>query len=609
MRSLFLLLLFSLVGLGGPSITAQSTAPAPAAAPLERTASIYFASESSVLDAEARATVAEFTRTLASYADFSVRVEAFTDEQGTAVYNEGLARRRATATLQALEELAATTTGLEVRTFGERAARTNTETDAERRSDRRVDLIATVTPYAEVAELTRALRQPRVQRIPVQTDEVRVISGEQGAQILVPTNALVRADGTPYAGTATYELIEAYELADILLAGLTTHAGDRLLETGGMIKLTASDSLGHPLELAPGVELAASIPTAEVLPGMQLFAGGHGAPPESWVEIADGEVVGEMDGLTAFSCNRSLEDRLADRNIQLAIEKIKMSSRAAWAAANPPPAAFTQARPSVPVRPRPIDTTRIRAYRPTGVRGMFVSDAKLAEQQRAATERAQRQYARHLARYEENALSYDKQIKRYETRKAASEVALTAYKSERSAAYTRISETIDARFRDKLARAEEDCRRQYATYYMELYGDLDAEGLADAVNSGSLNINRYFFSVGQLGWINCDRYYDVEETVEIIASIPGAAPGSFAVLIPDDINSVLNLHYRKDGQWSVQGFPRDLGYQIVTYFIEDGQLRFARHRVTAAGDAAVEVAAEPIAADQLLQRLHSVTSS
>jgi hypothetical protein len=65
------------------------------------------------------------------------------------------------------------------------------------------------------------------------------IQGMEGTSIFIAANSLVCKDGSMPGSDARVELKEVYSKADIILAGLHTSSGGRMLETGGTVYLMA----------------------------------------------------------------------------------------------------------------------------------------------------------------------------------------------------------------------------------------------------------------------------------------------------------------------------------------------------------------------------------
>lgn len=65
------------------------------------------------------------------------------------------------------------------------------------------------------------------------------VKGRKGTQLFLPANIFVKQDGTLPKGKIKIELVECYDVPDMLMSKLSTTSGNKLLETAGMIKLKA----------------------------------------------------------------------------------------------------------------------------------------------------------------------------------------------------------------------------------------------------------------------------------------------------------------------------------------------------------------------------------
>ena len=99
-----------------------------------------------------------------------------------------------------------------------------------------------------------------------------VIETAGGIVLSIPASAFLDADHRPVTGTVELVVKEALDAASMLKAGLSTCAGDQLLETGGMFYLDARQN-GQPIVIDTGHAIYAEVPTDSVRPGMQLFTG------------------------------------------------------------------------------------------------------------------------------------------------------------------------------------------------------------------------------------------------------------------------------------------------------------------------------------------------
>lgn len=105
----------------------------------ERT--VYFAFDSSEIDAAGQAVVARFAKHLAAHPTAKLRLEGHADERGTREYNVGLGERRANAVQQALVAGGASAAQISVVSYGEERAADPGHDEAAWSKNRRVEIV------------------------------------------------------------------------------------------------------------------------------------------------------------------------------------------------------------------------------------------------------------------------------------------------------------------------------------------------------------------------------------------------------------------------------------------------------------------------------------
>ena len=560
-------------------------------------ATVYFGTAESQLDAEARRTIGEFTDLLAAYADFDIRLEAFTDERGETHYNEELARDRAASVRTHLSELGITPTGLTVTTWGERKARRGTDSEAELQSDRRVDLVATVTTWSDLDEVVEELKREQQQSFTVDPTESYTVEGDRGGRFLIDPNSFVDEAGNPPTGAVTVSLTEAYTFGDMLLAGLTTHSGDRLLETGGMFRLTATDEAGNELRLADGKTIAASIPTEEVREDMRFFMGEVDPHSEEvdWT-LTNSRVVTNSTALLGTATTGPVP-----QNVTINLGAY-MSQ---WVANNPRPVPLEAKK--LP-RERPVavfpDTAAIE-YRARGLEGIFLS-ADTRRQRRARLVRnAVNQYERDVRARERSIRLRSEYAAFNSTREARNEAAYEAWEQRRQAYYDEISEST-RRQREALQR---DYEKRLRTYRDQRAARLEQALRGDVAADGGRALKRYFVAMSSLGWANCDIFWDNDDPVEVLAEIPNSDMSTMVVLLPEGRRSILRYFPGGGNHWRCRGIPRGSAYQVLAYRLAEGRIEYARQRVAAAGTEPERVDFEPVSLDELKALLREVQTA
>ncbi|MDH4473855.1 MAG: hypothetical protein QE487_14715 [Fluviicola sp.] len=99
-----------------------------------------------------------------------------------------------------------------------------------------------------------------------------VVLSKTGVLLSIPDGAFL-LNGKPYSGPKMIQWQEAINAADIVKAGLSTFAGEHLLETQGMFALQAFAPDGTKLGVNPEVGVYVQVPVDEIKEGMMLFEG------------------------------------------------------------------------------------------------------------------------------------------------------------------------------------------------------------------------------------------------------------------------------------------------------------------------------------------------
>ena len=109
------------------------------------------------------------------------------------------------------------------------------------------------------------------QKFTLPPNSTETFIGNQGTKITISSNSLETMDGKSVSGAIDFELQEYYKSSDIILANLSTTSNNKLLETGGMIHISAK-SKGKELKVKEGenFEIEFSSPYEKE---MQVFYG------------------------------------------------------------------------------------------------------------------------------------------------------------------------------------------------------------------------------------------------------------------------------------------------------------------------------------------------
>jgi len=113
------------------------------------------------------------------------------------------------------------------------------------------------------------------------SDEDKLITCKEGTIISVKSNSFVTESGKPVKGDLNIRVKEYYTSSDILLANLTTTSDGKILETGGMIYIEAFHN-NEKCQLKKDASIEISFPTSDKKDDMQLFSGDWTSDEINW---------------------------------------------------------------------------------------------------------------------------------------------------------------------------------------------------------------------------------------------------------------------------------------------------------------------------------------
>lgn len=123
-------------------------------------------------------------------------------------------------------------------------------------------------------EALKASLQSKPQEFIISSKTDTMIVGKAGTRVHIPATSFVDQEGKDIVGEIVFSLIECYTPLEMFAHHLSTLTTDgRLLETGGSVFVDAKQT-DEQLQLKPGRKLQIDFPKGEMdLPGMQEFKG------------------------------------------------------------------------------------------------------------------------------------------------------------------------------------------------------------------------------------------------------------------------------------------------------------------------------------------------
>lgn len=124
-------------------------------------------------------------------------------------------------------------------------------------------------------------------------------------------------------------------------------------------------------------------------------------------------------------------------------------------------------------------------------------------------------------------------------------------------------------------------------------------------NMDDAEMNFYIFSVNKLGWINCDRFIDSKETIDLIVETP-IDPQVKIKMIFNDINGVLKAKV-SDNYYRFNNVPKNKGVTLfATKKNTNGQLMVALKKIVISEDPIKDLKFSPITLGELKTKLDEI---
>lgn len=531
----------------------------------QQTSIVHFSLDSDELTPEAQIQLETLLSEIQQLDRWKLDVRAHTDATGTDQYNEALAGRRAAAVRQYLVDRDLPLEQVSISTFGEHRPADSNTTEEGRRRNRRVEIDLYTWPLNTLADLMGSLEDLNTQKFTFQADQAVSLTGSDGTTVWVPSEVFVHADGRTAQGTIELEMREAYSYADMVAAGLSTHSGTEMLETGGMVYLEAR-SEGEKLQIREGGELILGMPTEQQLPGMQLFTGTTDANGN----LTDWNPTGQ-----AFQKNKTAVLRIAEPP---AMPKIKTELTLFKYDKSGEPTPPTE--PGAPTYPKEPNRESIQ-YNPGFFKRLFMGRKKIEAREDAIYAKKVAQYEARLERYPALKQAYALEMEEYALELDGYRQAKATYEDGLKEQWEEHQQARREKYKDAITEAEEKYRRT-----LQAYQEYKARKIAEyevALEKGSIDqrsLNNYFFAVNKMGWINCDRFYNVAASEkEPLLVMDEDEQEEMIFVLFTDIRSALRTS-RAEGFYTTQSVPTGANAKVIGLKVQDGRPLLAVKEIT-----------------------------
>ncbi|MCI5081005.1 MAG: OmpA family protein [Saprospiraceae bacterium] len=503
--------------------------------------------------------------------EYKVVVEAHTDDRGTNDYNQQLAQRRADAVRNYLTNIGIKVEFTTLLAFGEENPAFDNESETGRQQNRRVDVKITYRIPDNLEELFAQWAEDQLQRFEFDPMKAMKLIGEQGTVIWLEANSLVDENGHLPKGKVSFHLREAYAMDDIIMANLTTTSKDQILETGGMVFTEAFDEAGNQLHIRQGNQMVVSMPTEEMEEGMELFMGQQSPDGrlEDWIPT-------QQPAMASLDAYLELPPKPKPPVLIQMPVYVKYVSDTQESEAKPL-APKMPYKPGHPNLPTPENTK----YDASFLENVFMSKAKKAEKDKAAYEKAMSTYRSEMKVYEQRMVKYEAAMMKYDEAYAQYEEDLAEWQKKKPAPGKRmVYQDVEAQKENQRLREEFDARKAAYVPRLNAWKEFRNEKMiafeARFASSGNVRMNQnflneYIFEVNDLGWINCDRFYEVPLAMKEsmwIADLDLSDEQVFVVF--KDIRSMMRAG-KYQNYYKTNKIPTGMNVRVIGIKLEDGK--------------------------------------
>ncbi|MCZ4410295.1 OmpA family protein [Cryomorphaceae bacterium 1068] len=531
------------------------------AAPEIQTTRIHFDSDSHLLDDIAKAQLSDFLTLVELNGDCEFQIHGHTDHEGDEEYNYKLSQKRAESVRAYLQNQGIQKGLLFTEAFGKRQLLQKSRDEKSMRENRRVDIVFKRFHFENTDELHAELAESAKNSFMIDPSVSNTLKCKRGTKVFISANGFVDSLGNPYEGDVHVKVIEALDYHDFLANELYTVSDGRLLETGGMLRITAETPSGSTLELADGTDLSIAIPSRTPLQtDMSLFVSNTGA---NWAETG-------QNFLTRSSLN--IPERPAFEYADVNWPEFYFDDN------TKPRYPSKPLYPTEPSKPRPQSYARKISWYQFFSRNRILKDCQRRYEIALLDYKLKlEEYAEDVDKYYQRLAQHPTWVKEYEAKlirwQADKENSMENFKQNEWKEALRQFQYLDAAQKKKY-------QAKFAVWDSIRKVELERYALVLENLGFPADANPHFYIIAgtDLGWINVDRFRKLPENerFEIIATLPEVdQEEQIMAILPRSKSMVQMMHYKELSYKSLT-LPRKEEILIVAYKIEEGSIKVAR---------------------------------
>jgi len=367
----------------------------------------------------------------------------------------------------------------------------------------------------------------------ISADSDTTIFGKQGTRVFIEQGTFQFADGSPVTGSIIIDLKECYSMSDIILADLSTESNGKLLETGGMLNITATSG-GKEIEIKSDKRMVVHFPKTNDSPKqMNLFFADKSATGNSvsnWT-IDTVSLVKKTIKLSSWGYVWPDVDDSTEFNY---IPKNFVDSGYYWNHIDLYLNAFNFSVTTI----NEVSSNRVDIDFKIDRNGK-IRNPVLTGQVSADTKKEILSFVNNLPEFNPGKDNKGNIIERTGMLSISEGQIIPLYRS----------------------------RKEYLTSFDKKYAGFEKQPIK---NMNDAELNYYIFSVAKLGWINCDRFLESERTVDYFVQTP---PGNDTKIkmVFKDLNGVLMAN-SNNGRYVFSKVP--IGRQVTIVAIKNTNGKF-----------------------------------
>lgn len=525
------------------------------AATTSKDVKVHFSSDQHQLNEQAIHKLNEFISSIDLDSDYMFIVSGHTDDDGSMSYNEKLSSNRAAAVKEFLKSQGVSKANILAHSFGENDPLVENISAKDHQKNRRVTVVFEQYFFENMADIEALLGRHDFTEVVINPNKRNYIQGKHGAIVRIPKNSFINSSGEKVDGMVELQMTEAFNFDQFVANGLSTITEDgRMLVSAGMMQLQAFDEQGNSLELNENTELTISLPSAQREDGMELFVSNNGG---QWQ--ATGQQAMKMPTFKYPPKPRYVYPKYAEP-----VYKADLSTK--------------PKRPLEPVRPRPPGEPRKMSFTSTAQWYQFLSVNKIKARDAARYEQALIRYDQRIDRFNDKMEQYQDDCMSFPERRTEFKSSLAVWVANNDSDSSEFRKTeAPLALSDHQARVEKynERNRNAAAIWrakcdsiVEAYGErIDSLGVTD-MNG----MNRYIFSTNKLGWINCDRFYNVPFAQKFNLAVEDDEDGEEKVFVVfTKIKSMMRMELKPNGNYMAFNIPKNEPAAIFAYKVVDGK--------------------------------------